>query len=171
MRMFVFFFKKCVCIQAQSLQKIYYRATDAINEGYEVSGEDVLREIQEICSYSLRTAHEDHRLTVRPDMGAPSPSTSPFVLPKVQRGRPRKRGALTCGRGTDSRRRGSYVAGMLPSSSEVSYSFKPSNLFLANVGELPDTPSTWDSAMSAPEYPEDTSDPNIVQLDAEATGA
>lgn len=63
------------------------------------------------------------------------------------------------------------MAGVLPSSSEVSYSFKPSNLFLANVGELPDTPSTWDSAMSAPEYPEDTSDPNAMQLDPEATGA
>lgn len=140
-------------------------------EGYEISGEDVLREIQEICAYSLRAAHEDHRLTVRPDMGAPSPSASPFVPPKVQRGRPRKRGALTCGRATESRRRGSYVPGMLSTSSDVCHSLKPSNLLPANVGELPDTPTTWDSSLSAPEFQEDTSDPNSMQLDPEATGA
>ncbi|XP_047982231.1 uncharacterized protein LOC125223231 isoform X2 [Salvia hispanica] len=153
---------------AQSLQKIYHRASDAIHEGYEVSGEYVLREIQEICAYSLRAAHEDHRLTVRPDMGAASPSTAPFVPPKVQRGRPRKRGTLTSGRATDSRRRGSLVSSMFPTSSEVSHSFKPSNLFQGNVSDVPDTPGTWDSGLSAPDFQEDT-DPNITQLDPEAT--
>ena len=103
-------------------------------------------------------------------MGAASPSTAPFVPPKVQRGRPRKRGTLTSGRATDSRRRGSLVSSMFPTSSEVSHSFKPSNLFQGNVSDVPDTPGTWDSGLSAPDFQEDT-DPNITQLDPEATGA
>ncbi|KAK6124563.1 hypothetical protein DH2020_041696 [Rehmannia glutinosa] len=163
-RLFYFF-------QAQSLQKIYHRATDAMNEGYEVCGEDVLREIQDICAYSLRAAHEDHRLAVRPDLRATSPVASPFLAPKVQRGRPRKRGGLTCGRATESRRRGSYVPVMQPTSSEVSYSFKPTSIIPANVGEPSDTPQTWDSSLSAPEFQEDTLDPNTMQLGPEATGA
>lgn len=154
---------------AQSLQKIYHRAADAIHEGYQVSGEDVLGEIQEICAYSLRAAHEDHRLTLRPDMGAASPSTSIFIPPKVQRGRPRKRGTLTSGRAADIRRRGSYVTGMLPTSSEMSHSFKPSNILAGSVSEVPDTPGTWDTALSAPEFQEDVSDPNATPLDPEAT--
>lgn len=108
---------------------------------------------------------------MRPDVGTASPSTSPFVPPKVQRGRPRKRGALTSARATESRRRGSYVPGLLSTSSEMSHSLKPSNLFQGNVSEVPDTPGTWDSALSAPEFQEDTSDPNTTQLDPEATGA
>lgn len=139
-----------------------------MHEGYEVSGEDVLREIQDICAYSLRAAHEDHRLTVRPDFRAPSPAASPFGPPKVQRGRPRKRGGLACGRATDSRKRGSYVPVMLSTSSEVSHSLKPSNMLAANV-ELSDTPQTWDSSLSAPDF-QDASDPNTMQLDPEATG-
>lgn len=157
------------CTQAQSLQKIYHRAADAIHEGYEVSGEDVLREIQEICAYSLRASHEDHRLTVRSDTGAASPSTPQFFPSKVQRGRPRKRGAHTSGRASEIRRRGSYVTGMLSTSSDVSHSYKPSNLRLGNAAE-PDTPGTWDTALSAPEFQEDTSDPNATPLDPEATG-
>ncbi|KAK6149426.1 hypothetical protein DH2020_016951 [Rehmannia glutinosa] len=153
------------------LTKIYHRATDAMNEGYEVCGEDVLREIQDICAYSLRAAHEDHRLAVRPDLRATSPVASPFLAPKVQRGRPRKRGGLTCGRATESRRRGSYVPVMQPTSSEVSYSFKPTSIIPANVGEPSDTPQTWDSSLSAPEFQEDTLDPNTMQLGPEATGA
>ncbi|XP_012848924.1 PREDICTED: serine/threonine-protein phosphatase 7 long form homolog isoform X1 [Erythranthe guttata] len=148
---------------AQSLQKIYHRASDALHEGYDVSGEDALREIQEICGYSLRAAHEDHRLTVHPDFGTPSPSpASPFVPPKGQRGRPRKRGGLSCGRAsTDSRRRGSYMPATMSNLSEVSHSFK--------LSEMPDTPQTWDSSMSAAEFNEDASDPNAMQLDPEST--
>ncbi|KAL2245206.1 serine/threonine-protein phosphatase 7 long form homolog isoform X1 [Sesamum indicum] len=152
---------------AQSLQKIYHRATDAMHEGYEVSGEDVLREIQDICAYSLRAAHEDHRLTVRPDFRAPSPAGSPFAPPKVQRGRPRKRGGLACGRATESRKRVSYAPTM-STSSDVSHSLKPSTILQAHVGELPDTPQTWDSSLCAPDF-QDASDPNTMQLDPEAT--
>ncbi|KAL0353491.1 UNVERIFIED_CONTAM: Serine/threonine-protein phosphatase 7 long form [Sesamum angustifolium] len=152
---------------AQSLQKIYHRAADAMHEGYEVSGEDALREIQDICAYSLRAAHEDHRLTVRPDFRAPSPAGSPFA-PLRCKGRPRKRGGLACGRTTESRRRGSYATATMSTSSDVSHSLKPSNILHAHVGELPDTPQTWDSSLCASDF-QDASDPNIMQLDPEST--
>ncbi|EPS71928.1 hypothetical protein M569_02828, partial [Genlisea aurea] len=83
---------------AQSLQKIYHCATDAIQEGYGVASENALREIQEICEYSLRASHEDHRLDLCIDSKPPptsmaTSSSSPFVPPpKAPRGRPRKRG-------------------------------------------------------------------------------
>lgn len=140
-----------------------------MHEGYEVSGEDALREIQEICAYSLRAAHEDHRLTMHPDLGAPSPAASPLVPTKVQRGRPRKRGGLSCGRVTESRRRGSYVPGSMSTSSEMSHSFKLSEVLPANVGELAGTPQTWDSSLGAHEFQEDISDP--MQLDPDSAGA
>lgn len=108
-------------------------------------------------------------MSVRPDMAAASPSTSPFFTPKVQRGRPRKRGGLSCARANESRRRGSYISGMMPASSELSHSIKPSNLLHGNV-EVPDTPGTWDTALSAPEFHEDASDPNAMHMNHEATG-
>ncbi|KAL3821144.1 hypothetical protein ACJIZ3_007049 [Penstemon smallii] len=149
---------------AQSLQKIYHRATDAMHESYDVSGEDVLREIQDICAYSLRAAHEEHRLTVRLDLGSPHPTASQCAPPKVQRGRPRKRG----GYAAEGRKRGSYAPLTLPTSFGMSHSPMQSNMFSANAGELPHTPQTWDSSMTAPEF-QDTSDPNTMQLDPETT--
>ncbi|KAK4491786.1 hypothetical protein RD792_002562 [Penstemon davidsonii] len=145
---------------AKSLQKIYKRATDAINEGYEVSGEDILLEIQDICAYSLREAHEGHHLTVNSDLGSPSPAASSFLPPKVQRGRPRKRGGFAGVQATESRKRGLYVPITQSSSLAVSHSHMPSE----NVGELPDTPTTWDSSTT-----QHNTDPNTMQLNLEAT--
>ncbi|KAI3466406.1 hypothetical protein Pfo_023069 [Paulownia fortunei] len=153
---------------AQSLQKIYHRATDAMHQGSEISGEDVLREIQDICAYSLRAAHEAHRLTVRPDLSSSSPAASPLFPPKAQRGRPKKRGGFAGGAATESRKRGSNVPVTLSTSLEVSHSPMPSNILPENVGGLPDTPQTWDSSLSIPEF-QDTTDPNTMQLDPEAT--
>ncbi|KAL6543076.1 hypothetical protein OROHE_010596 [Orobanche hederae] len=148
---------------AQSLQKIYHRATDAINQGCEISGEDVLREILDICTYSLRAAHEGHRLlTAHPDFGPSSPAaSSPVVPPKLQRGRPKRRGGFSGGAAFDSRKRGPYVPVTVPTSLEVSHSPFP-----ADVGV--DTPQTWDSSLSISEF-QDTADPNSMQLDPEAT--
>lgn len=52
----------------------------------------------------------------------------------------------------------------------MSHSFKPSNILAGSVSEVPDTPGTWDTALSAPEFQEDVSDPNATPLDPEATG-
>lgn len=152
-------------VQAQSLQKIYHRATDAINQGCEISGEDVLREILDICTYSLRAAHEGHRLlTAHPDLGPSSPAaSSPVVPPKLQRGRPKRRGGFFGGAAFDSRKRGPYVPVTVPTSLDVSHSPFP-----ADVGV--DTPQTWDSSLSISEF-QDTADPNSMQLDPEATGS
>ncbi|KAG8386002.1 hypothetical protein BUALT_Bualt03G0103700 [Buddleja alternifolia] len=155
---------------AQSLQKIYHRATDAMQEGYEVSGEDILREIQDICAYSLRAAREDHRLTLRPDLTSPSPAASPFAPPKVQRGRPRKRGGFASGQASESRKRSPYVCFTPSTSLAVPHSPLSSNMLSANVGEPADTPQTWDSSISASEF-QDATDPNAMQLDSEATAS
>ncbi|KAL3637547.1 hypothetical protein CASFOL_018715 [Castilleja foliolosa] len=148
---------------AQSLQKIYHRAADAINQGPEISGEDVLREILDICTYSLRAAHEGHRLlTAQPDLSASSPAASPVVPHKVQRGRPKKRGALSGGLASESRRRGSYVSVTASTLLDVSHSPVP-----ANYGV--ETPQMWDSTLSVTEFQE-TPDPHtMMQLDVEAT--
>ncbi|KAK6154483.1 hypothetical protein DH2020_008731 [Rehmannia glutinosa] len=139
-----------------------------MHESCEISGEDVLREILDICTYSLREAHESHRLlTVCPDLSSSSPVASPFVLPKVQRGRPKKRGAFSGGTAHDSRKRCSYVPVTVSTSLGVSHSPTPLNTVPANVG-VPDTPQTWDSSLSIPEF-QDTTDPNTMQLDPEST--
>ncbi|XP_073026084.1 uncharacterized protein [Primulina eburnea] len=147
---------------AQSLQKIYHRASDAMHKGLEALGEHVLKEIQDICEYSLRVAHEDHRLTVRPDFCAPSQAATQFIPPRGQRGRPKKRGGYAGGLLAESRKRCLNVPGMFSTSLATSHSTLSSNL------ELPDTPQTWDSSLSAPEYP-DITDQSAMKLDPEAT--
>ncbi|KZV56344.1 hypothetical protein F511_00341 [Dorcoceras hygrometricum] len=147
---------------AQSLQKIYHRASDAIHQGSEGLGEHVLKEIQDICEYSLRIAHEDHRLTVRPGFCAPSRAVTPFIPPKGQRGRPKKRGGYAGGLLAESRKRCLNVPGMFSTSLAMSHSPLSSNF------ELPSTPQTWDSSPSAPEYP-DITDQSAIKLDPEAT--
>ncbi|XP_073123508.1 uncharacterized protein [Henckelia pumila] len=147
---------------AQSLQKIYHRASDAMHQGHEALGEHVLKEIQDICEYSLRVAHEDHRLNVRPDFCAPSPAATPFIPPKGQRGRPKKRGGYAGGLLAESRKRCLNMPGMFSTSLAMSHSPLSSNL------ELPETPQTWDSSLSAPEYM-DVTDHSVMKLDPEAT--
>ncbi|XP_051135099.1 serine/threonine-protein phosphatase 7 long form homolog [Andrographis paniculata] len=153
---------------AQSLQKIYHRATDAIHQGWEISGEDALREIQDICAYSLRTVQDTHRLTVKPELLSPgAAAVTPFVAPRAPRGRPKKRGGFSGGSATEQRRRGSYAQATMSTSVAVSHSPLSSNLFQSNIGQ-PDTPQTWDSSLSASEF-QDTKDPNALHLDSEAT--
>ncbi|KAL2475984.1 serine/threonine-protein phosphatase 7 long form-like protein [Abeliophyllum distichum] len=151
--------------QAQSLQRIYHRASDAMYQGHEVSGHDVLREIQDICAYSLRAAHEDHRLTVRPD--ANLTAAFPAAPPKVQRGRPKKRGGFAGGSAGESRKRISHLPGT-PSTSLAEYHSPSQSNVLPAHGELPDTPQTWDSSLNSPDF-HDTTDPNMMQLNMEVT--
>ncbi|XP_022848362.1 protein MAIN-LIKE 2-like isoform X1 [Olea europaea var. sylvestris] len=150
---------------AQSLQRIYHRASDAMYQSHEVSGHDVLREIQDICAYSLRAAHEDHRLTVRPD--ANLTAASPTILPKVQRGRPKKRGGFGGGSASESRKRLSHLPST-PSTSMAEYHSPSQSNVLPAHSELPDTPQTWDSSLNSSDY-HDTMDPNMMQLNSEFT--
>lgn len=82
--------------------------------------------------------------------------------PKAQRGRPRKRGGFAGGQTIDSRRRVSYIPASSPSTP------MSSNVLPPSYGDMADTPQTWDSSMSAPEF-HDTADPNTMQLDSEGT--
>lgn len=82
-------------LMAQSLQRIYYRCSDAIDQGGEVSRPDILREIQDLCKHALIGAHEDRRLTLRPDVAQPTPIAATIVGPsQVKRRRPRRGGKI-----------------------------------------------------------------------------
>lgn len=152
-------------IQVESLQKIYHLANDAI-QSTEITGEEALREIQDICAYSLRAARESHRLTVKPELMSPGAVVmSPFVPPRAPRGRPRKRAGFAGG--PAARRRGSYLSPTM-SNSVDSQTPMSGTIFQANTGQ-PDTPQTWDSSLSASEF-QDTKDPNTMHLDPESTG-
>ncbi|CAI9756804.1 unnamed protein product [Fraxinus pennsylvanica] len=150
---------------AQSLQRIYHRASDAMYQGHEVSRHDVLREIQDICVHSLRAAHEDYRLTACPD--ANLMDASPAIPPKVQRGRPKKRGGFTGGSASESRKRIPHLPGT-PSTSLAEYNFPSQSNVLPANGDLPDTPQTWDSSLNSPDF-HDTTDPNMIQMNLEIT--
>ncbi|XP_022877752.1 uncharacterized protein LOC111395817 isoform X2 [Olea europaea var. sylvestris] len=145
---------------AQSLQRIYHRASDAMYQGHEVTGHDVLREIQDICVYSLRAAHEDHRLAECRDANLKAASSA--IPPKVQRGRPKKRGGFAGGSASESRRRIPHLP-VTPSTSLAQYNSPSQSNFLPANGELPDTPQTWDSSLNSPDF----QDPNMMQMNLE----
>ncbi|GER45959.1 aminotransferase-like [Striga asiatica] len=152
---------------AQSLQKIYHLVSDALNQGCEISGEEVLRDILDVCTYSLRTAHEGHRLlSALPDLGPSSPATSLSIPPKAQRGRQRKRGGFLGGAALENRKRASYIPVTVSTPSlGVMHSPMPS-ITVPDTGV--DTPQTWDSSLCISEF-HDTPDSNAMQLDPEAS--
>lgn len=54
-----------------------------------------MREIQDLCKHALRGAHEDRRLTLRPDLAQPAPVAAAIVGPsQVKRRRPRRGGKI-----------------------------------------------------------------------------
>lgn len=76
------------------MQRIYYRCSDAIDQGDEVSRSDMLREIQDICTHALRGAHEDRRLALRPEQDQPAPVAATVSPAQVKRRRPRRGGKM-----------------------------------------------------------------------------
>ncbi|CAA0814025.1 Serine/threonine-protein phosphatase 7 long form homolog [Striga hermonthica] len=152
---------------AQSLQKIYHLVSDALHQGCELSGEEVLRDILDVCTYSLRTAHEGHRLlSILPDLGPSSPATSLSIPPKAQRGRQRKRGGFLGGAPLENRKRASYIPATVSTPSlGMMHSPMPS-ITMPDTGV--DTPQQWDSSLSLSEF-HDTPDSNAMQLDPEAS--
>lgn len=81
-------------IMAQSLQRIYYICCDTIDQGDEVSRPDVLKEIQDISSHALRGAHEDRRLSLRPDLAPAALVTNSVGPSQVKRRKPKRGGKI-----------------------------------------------------------------------------
>lgn len=64
---------------------------DTIDQGEELSRSDIIKEIQDISSHALRGAHEDRRLSLRPDL-APVALVTNSVGPSLVKRRKPKRG-------------------------------------------------------------------------------
>lgn len=88
-------------LMAQSLQRIYYRCVDALDQGDEGSKPDVLKEILDTCAHALQGAHEDRRLTLRPDLAFPASATNSSGPSQVKRRKSRRGGKILGGLAND----------------------------------------------------------------------
>ncbi|CAI9088580.1 OLC1v1022948C1 [Oldenlandia corymbosa var. corymbosa] len=129
-------------LMAQSLQRIYHRCIDAINQSDEGANSDTLREIQDICKNALRGAHEDRRLALRPELAQPSIMVGKASPSQVKRRRPRRGGKI----GTLLGERSAYSSGDI---------YSPS----AHYTMLPCTPSS--QPYPSPSYSHEAFTPDV----------